>query len=132
VLLLHALDGEADGVEGVATGARVTQHKQLTKGQTIWNEQYGSNTFACCRVEQEVAELKGPVEQEAGSGTAPAAGPAAAAAALDRQSSLGYGELAAAAPSEQELQRRQTLCDLQDDIEEVSAKLQHNACSCKQ
>jgi ferredoxin-thioredoxin reductase catalytic subunit len=81
----------------------------------------------CHRVEQEVAELKGPVEQEAAAAAAAAAAdieatPAAASsAALDRASSLGYGELPAAAPSEQELQRRQTLCDLQDDIEEVRA-----------
>jgi hypothetical protein len=81
-----------------------------------------------CRVEQEVAELEGPpskLDAAAATANGAAAAPEAVAtssATLDRSSTLGLGqELEAVPVTEQELQRRQTLCDLQDDIEEVSA-----------
>jgi hypothetical protein len=82
-----------------------------------------------CRVEQEVAELEAPPGKHDAAPANKAVSPAEAqgaavvsTAALDRASSLGCGELGAetSAVTEQELQRRQTLCDLQDDIEEVS------------
>lgn len=70
-----------------------------------------------------MAELKGPIEQDAAAAhsytNSFTAAAAPGSAALDTTSSLACVELAAAAPTEQELQRRQTLCDLQDDIEEV-------------
>jgi hypothetical protein len=73
------------------------------------------------RVEQEVAELEAPPGKPDAAAANESAAAVNSSATLDRASSLGQ-ELKAGPVTEQELQRRQTLCDLQDDIEEVRVR----------